>query len=45
MLLLFYVEFVKALVMLSAGHVMNLYMKAFGEATLDSAPVYFWGCK
>ncbi len=23
----------------------NLYMKAFGEATPDSAPVYFWGCK
>ncbi len=20
-------------------------MKAFGEATPDSAPVYFWGCK
>jgi len=22
-----------------------IYMKAFGEATPDSAPVYFWGCK
>jgi hypothetical protein len=22
-----------------------LYMKAFGEATPNSAPVYFWGCK